>query len=331
MKELISVVVPIYNVEKYLERCIKSIINQTYEKIEIILVDDGATDKSGKICDDYKKMDTRIKVIHKKNGGLSDDRNAGLKIAKGKYITFIDSDDFIDKTFIKTLYEMCKENNAQISQCKFRKVGYENFNIKQESEEAKIETIIKTGKEMFYDIYTGNHMIYIVAWNKLYKKSLFKGIEYPKGKINEDEATTYKLFYKAKKVAITNQVLYNDVYRKNSIMNQKYNIKRLDSLWALEERIKFLKEKNEKQLLQLTEIFYAKELMRNYAKVKKYIENSKDIQKDLLKKHRKMSVKLLKENIKIKQKLIFIYQIILPDIYSKNYIKRLEKIRGENK
>ncbi len=331
MKELISVVVPIYNVEKYLEKCIKSIINQTYDNIEIILVDDGATDKSGQICDDYEKMDTRIKVIHKKNGGLSDARNAGLKIAKGEYIAFIDSDDFIDKAFIKTLYEMCKKNNAEIAQCKYRRVGYEKFNIKQESEDKKIETIVKTGKEMFYDIYTREHMVYIVAWNKLYKKSLFKGIEYPKGKINEDEATTYKLFYKAKKIVVTNQVLYNDVYRKNSIMNKKYNKKRLDGLWALEGRIEFLKEKNEKELLKLTEILYTKELIRNYAKVKRYIENSKDLQKDLLKKHRKMSVKLLKENIKIKQKLIFLCQITFPNMYSKNYIKKLEKRRGEGK
>ena len=319
MKELISVVVPIYNVENYLKKCIESIINQTYDYIEIILVDDGSTDKSGEICDEYEKIDTRIQVIHKENGGLSDARNSGLRIARGEYIAFIDSDDFIEKNFIEVLYKLCKENNAEIAQCEFGKVGYEKFNIVQEKKDTEI--LIKTGKQMIYDIYNGKHMIYTVAWNKLYKRSLFKGIEYPKGKINEDEATTYKLFYKATKVVITNQKLYNDVYRKNSIMNRKYNIKRLDGLWAFERRMEFFKEKNEKELLKLTQVAYAYELMRSYGNVREYIENSNEIQKDLLKKHKKIAIKLLKEDVGIKQKLIFIYQLTFPKLYSRRLIQ----------
>ena len=115
--DLISVIIPIYNVEQYLKECLESVINQTYRNLEIILVDDGSKDKSGKICDEYKNKDERIKVVHKENGGLSDARNAGMKIATGKYIQFIDSDDFIDKDMIETLYNLIIENEADISMC----------------------------------------------------------------------------------------------------------------------------------------------------------------------------------------------------------------------
>lgn len=316
MEDLISIVVPIYNVENYLKKCVETIIGQTYKNLEIILVDDGSTDNSGKICDEMKEIDNRIRVIHKENGGLSDARNVGLDEAHGKYISFIDSDDYIDSNFIETLYKMCIENNAEIAQCNFRKVGYDF----KDKEDEKIETIVKNGKQMIYDIYSGKHMIYIVAWNKLYKTEIFGDIRYPKGKINEDEATTYKLFYKANKVAVTNKKLYNDVYRKNSIMNSKYNIKRLDAIWAFEKRIEFFEEKNEYKLIELTKVAYTYELMRAYANVKEYIDNSKDIQLELKNKYKKTAKNLLKSKINLKKKIILIYGIVFPNLYSKRFI-----------
>ena len=120
MEQLVSIIVPIYNVEKYIKECIDSIINQTYKNLEIILVDDGSPDCCPKICDEYSKKDKRIKVIHKENGGLSSARNAGLDVAKGEYVSFIDSDDVVDEKFIETLYNLCIENNCDISECNFQ-------------------------------------------------------------------------------------------------------------------------------------------------------------------------------------------------------------------
>ena len=148
-QDLISIVVPIYNVEKYLEKCINSIIIQTYKNIEIILVNDGSTDSSGKICDIYLKKDKRIKVIHKKNGGLSDARNVGIENAKGKYIAFIDSDDFIDSDFIEILYNLIIEYNADVSCCKCN-VIYKKNKKQQVEEKINIFTNYEAINEMLY-------------------------------------------------------------------------------------------------------------------------------------------------------------------------------------
>lgn len=120
-EKLISIIVPVYNVEKYLKECIDSVISQTYKNLEIILVDDGSTDKSGEICDEYSKKDSRIKVIHKENGGLSDARNVALDIAKGEYIGFVDSDDYVEKDMFETLYKLAEEHNTEISSISFYK------------------------------------------------------------------------------------------------------------------------------------------------------------------------------------------------------------------
>ena len=139
MDELISVIVPVYNVEKYISRCIESIMKQTYKNIEIILIDDGSTDNSGKICDEYSLKDDRINVIHKKNGGLSDARNTGLDIAKGKYISLIDSDDFVSKFFIETLYNTCKNENCEIAICEYERVYEEKEEISDLENDNKVE------------------------------------------------------------------------------------------------------------------------------------------------------------------------------------------------
>ena len=140
---LVSIIVPVYNVEKYLERCLDSLINQTLKDIEIILVDDGSTDDSGNICDKYAKKDKRIKVIHKENGGLSDARNIGLSIANGRYLQFVDSDDFIHKQMIEILYNTIINNNADISICDFDKV-YENTKIKYNTKEISLNFTLDT-------------------------------------------------------------------------------------------------------------------------------------------------------------------------------------------
>ena len=182
-EELISVIVPIYKVEKYLKRCIESIINQTYHNLEIILVDDGSPDKCGEMCEEYSKKDKRIKVIHKENGGLSDARNKGLEIATGKYIGFVDSDDFIDKDMYKVLYNNLKNNNADMSICSIYQFENEEEIVKGYN---KNETVITYNKQEMFNNFYDDLLRNVVAWNKLYKADIFKDIKYPKGKAVEE-------------------------------------------------------------------------------------------------------------------------------------------------
>lgn len=305
-QELISVVIPIYNVEKYVEKCVNSVISQTYKNMEIILVDDGSKDKSGEICDSFEKKDKRIKVIHKKNGGLSDARNAGIEIAKGKYISFIDSDDYVSELFIERLYNLCTQNNADIAECAFIK-----FEDKSQIKKIEDSTVIsvKNNEDVLYDLYRKeSYVVTVVVWNKLYKMDLFNDIRFPKGKINEDEFTTYKLFWKCKKIAITSERLY--YYRKNnnSIMGKKFNVNRYDCLEAEEERADFLYENKLMNLYSLCVARYLKRIQEYYYKTIMFIDNSKEYQKMLLQKYRKQYKNTLQyQNLETKIKNIFFY------------------------
>lgn len=246
-EELISVIVPVYNVEKYLEKCVKSIINQTYKNLEIILVDDGATDNSGKICDELSKTDSRIKVIHKENGGLSDARNFGLDIATGEYIAFIDSDDFLKEDFYEYLVNLKNETNSDIIECNFIKVyedDLEIFEFPIKNEEAIITTGNKGALELLMsdddEISTNS----VVVWNKLYKRDLFDDIRFPKGKTHEDQFTTYRLLAKCNKFTTSSRLAYGYFQRKTSIVNKTFNIKRFDTFEAFENFLAFFEKKD---------------------------------------------------------------------------------------
>ena len=240
--ELISVIVPIYNVEKYMRNCIDSIINQTYKNLEIILVDDGSTDNSGKISDEYKNKDKRIKVLHKKNGGLSDARNKGLELSTGEYVLFIDSDDYIDRRMIEILYNNMKETNADISICKF-KIIRDNKDFKQEDKiENKIE--VYNRDSVFANFFNEKSLETIVAWNKLYKKEIFDDIRYPYGKIHEDEYVIHHLLYRSKIIVYTTAELYFYIKRDGSITSKKSNKRIMDKMEAYGDRVNFYKEKD---------------------------------------------------------------------------------------
>lgn len=225
IEELISIVVPVYNVEKYLDSCIKSILNQTYNNIEIILVDDGATDLSGQICDTYRELDHRIKVIHKKNGGLSDARNEGKNIATGSYIMFIDSDDTVNFDLIEYLYNLLKKGNADIAISDLLHC-YPDKEISYISESKccflKSEKAIN---EMFYQ-----HSFLVSACGKLYKRELFNTISFPNGILFEDVAIMPLLFEKCKIIAYGNAQKYGYRHRENSITTNKFTKKDLDIL-----------------------------------------------------------------------------------------------------
>lgn len=221
MQPLLSIIVPIYNVEQYLDRCIQSILNQTYQNLEIILVDDGATDCSGAIADSYAAKDKRIKVFHKENGGLSDARNYGLEHVTGDYILFIDSDDFIVNIMCERLITVASSNNADIVSC--------NYYIYRGDDDISIHTMsVQDDKRTF----TGMDMLryYLlktepfdlnVVWNKIFKLDLFNGVEpvrFPKGRVQEDNFTIFMLFLNANSIVTVNEPLYYYVQRAGSIM-----------------------------------------------------------------------------------------------------------------
>lgn len=246
MNKEISIIVPIYKVERQLQRCIDSILNQSFSNFELILVDDGSPDNCGKICDEYEKKDNRIKVIHKENGGLSDARNVGLDIAKGKYIAFVDSDDIIHSRMIEILFECINKSDSDIAQCKFKK--FKNLG------EVKNDLDNYNGTFEEYDNKTAiidmidNNKINVNSWNKLYKRELFETLRFPKGKIHEDEFLTYKLLYNSRKIAYIDEELYYYYQNDNGIMNGSNILKRLDRIEALEERSKFFLENGDNDL-----------------------------------------------------------------------------------
>lgn len=234
--QLVSVIVPVYNVNQYLVKCLESIINQIYENLEIILVDDGSTDNSGIICDEYSKKDKRIKVIHKENGGLSDARNAGIEIAKGEYLTFIDSDDFIAEDYIEYLYNLLKKYNAEVSVC--CKINfYENEEIDKVLNTERI--MMFTGQEAMENLFYQKE-ITPSAWAKLYSREIFKEIRYPKGKIYEDLGTTYKVFFEAKKVVWSSAQKYFYLQRQNSIMRKKFSASNFDRIEMSQNILEFV-------------------------------------------------------------------------------------------
>lgn len=238
----ISVIVPVYNVEKYLRRCIDSIIGQNYDNMEIILVDDGSTDSSGKICDDYGRSDTRIIVIHKDNGGLSSARNAGIKIATGEYLCFVDSDDYVDKNILQKLISTALKNDADMCLCDFEYV-YENADICKLIKQSLGERQAISEKEYWHEFAVSGNPVYIVAWNKLYKRYIFEDVRYPEGLLHEDEAVIHKIVEKCKKISIISDRLYYYVQRENSITNKNIAIENLCYINFVYDRIMYFKEK----------------------------------------------------------------------------------------
>lgn len=236
MNSLISVIVPVYNVEKYLKKCVNSIIQQTYKKLEIILVDDGSTDNSGVMCDEFALKDNRIQVIHKSNGGLSDARNTGLDVCKGEYISFIDSDDYISEYFYEIFMKIFLEKNCDIITLKkgtdfWDKESIPNL-VKSNSDYKVSYMPSKKALEMmlYQNIVTG-------APFKVCKRNVWDNIRFPYGYLYEDVATTYKLFLVSKKCAVIDADLYAYRKRKDSIIRQSFNEKKMVCLKIFDQLI----------------------------------------------------------------------------------------------
>ena len=206
MKPLVSIVVPVYNVKDYLGKCLESLARQSYEKIEIIVVDDGSTDWSGEICDEFARGEKRARVFHKKNGGLSSARNYGIKKATGEYICLVDSDDWVRKDFVAKMVRAVLKDDADVVVC-----GYN---------EVVPEQRVLSGAEATVKLLTEQENMEIIAWNKMYRRDLFDDVSYPEGENYEDTLTTYKLLSKAGKVAYAGESLYVYRERGGSIMKE---------------------------------------------------------------------------------------------------------------
>lgn len=238
---LISVIVPVYKVEPYLDKCISSIVNQTYENLEIILVDDESPDNCPAMCDAWAKKDSRIRVIHKANGGLSDARNAGIAVATGELINFVDSDDFLEQEFFECLYLAMSENDAEVAECATAYV----------TEDGTVIRLRKAAPQPALDKMEALHRlvmedgVYQTVWNKLYRRELLAGLLFEVGKYNEDEFWTYQVFDRSQKVAIVEKPLYQYLQRRTSIIGVGYNLHRLDGLEARFQRMNYLQKYDE--------------------------------------------------------------------------------------
>lgn len=229
---LISVILPIYKVEEYLDRCINSLLAQSYTNLEIILVDDGSPDRCPALCDEWAKKDARIRALHKENGGLSDARNAGFTVSTGDFISFIDSDDWIEPDFFRILYEALIANDCDISACNYRK-AFEGQALPPVESSYQC-SVLNQNDAMSALI---DNRLQQVVWNKLYRRSVVEGILFAKGKYHEDEFWSYQVIGRSKKVAVTDYVGLNYFQRADSIMGETYSKKRLDAVEA-----KFLRQ-----------------------------------------------------------------------------------------
>ncbi len=243
---LISVIIPVYNVENYIGRCLDSIVSQTYTNLEIVLVDDGATDSSGVICENYAKQDNRIRVIHKENGGLSSARNAGLKVANGDYIAFVDSDDFIHpmmyEIMLKTLGET--ESDMVVSEIGLiNEIDIVEFEFPR-NEKLASGYVCLEGNAIWQKLFAGDDIVTVVQWNKLFKSSVMRGVEYPEGRVHEDVYVIHRELYNCSRVTYLDAVLYYYVQRSDSIMHTETRKMIRDAIDGYCDRIDFMKEKN---------------------------------------------------------------------------------------
>lgn len=262
MEELISIIVPVYRVEKYLSRCIDSIIAQTYKTLEIILVDDGSPDGCPEICDSYAERDNRVYVIHKKNGGLSDARNAGIEAAHGKYLGFVDSDDYIHPKMYQRLWEKLKKEDADAAMCDIEKV-YDMSPVFHEI--AEDETEIFNGIQAVKNILDKQlHVISVISCGKLYKAELFEKVRFPFGKLHEDEFTTYRLYYKCSKVVLLHGKYYYYFQRQDSIMGKSREVFSYDALEAYEQMADFFKQEENREIFYLIKYKYLY-MLKEYA------------------------------------------------------------------
>ncbi len=262
---LISVIIPAYKVEKYLDRCVNSVVNQTYKNLEIILVDDGSPDNCPSMCDEWTDKDSRIKVIHKENGGLSSARNAALDIMNGEYLTFVDSDDYIDEKMIEILYNRLINDGTDLAHCNRNYV--DDFGLSNDYEWAnslEIKDEVLNKDDAIKLLVSGNYWLYIIACSKLYKRFLFDDFRYPLNVHYEDERTTHLIFDKCNSISIVSDKLYNYYKFNSGSITQYISTSQFDVFDSYAERMNYFLEKKLYDYVAITLDFYISKYFQLY-------------------------------------------------------------------
>lgn len=312
----ISVVVPVYKVEQYIYKCVDSILNQTFSDIEVILVDDGSPDRCGEICDKYAEKDTRIQVVHKENGGLSDARNAGMQYAAGEYIIFIDSDDYIDTDMFEYMYNNLVQAGADMATCGI----YEVYSDRVEQQD-ETGDFVCSGEEAFRCILRG-HTIRGEIWNKLIRRSCIEGLQFPKGKLYEDIYFTVDMMQRIKQVAVGTKPKYYYLHREDSITGKPYRPQVYDIIEGYTKNYKVVQKEfpsltEEAECLWLWARFIVLDKMlieKNYRSIEGFKELVLFIRRHMVRilkntyfnRNRKISALILLFNVSLYRRLVFI-------------------------
>lgn len=314
----ISVIVPVYNVENYIYKCLESIINQTYKNLEIILVNDGSTDNSGKICDEYAIKDVRIKTIHKQNGGLSDARNAGLDIATGDYLSFIDSDDYIALDMYDVLYNQMIKDGTDIAVTKL--IPFVEGQIPKEND--LTYSYVLNVEEFF-----GSVEFNVTACNRLYNAKLWKNIRFPYGKLHEDVFVEHLITGQCDKISCVEKGMYFYLKRNSSIMNSTFNIRRLDAIDAYLVRLNYMKKN--RYTLGIESTLYA--LINRMREAESYHKCFTDYEYKIFKEKKHKIVCAVFHNIILSglelKKRLQIFLFFLPTGFSNGILKILKKAK----
>ena len=311
----ISVIIPVYKVEKYLRKCVDSVINQTYKDLEIWLVDDGSPDNCPAICDEYAANYSRIKVIHKENGGLSDARNAALDVMTGEYVTFVDSDDYIAEDAIQTLYDALINNSADMSVGNMDSVD-ESGNISSFYYPANTQTVLN-----------GTEILQLLnqpcAPNRLYKSEIFSDIRYPVGKLYEDVFTWHKILAKVNRIVLTGRVSYYYLVRSGSIMHSEYDIRFTDIIFAIKERYEWLESIGQQKLANEARMFIYTRVAVAFAHLNPGIPEHKRKLKEIKAIYDDCYKILIKENIGLKQKIRLWMLYRIPLLHTKLFGRKM--------
>lgn len=321
----VSVVVPIYNVEKYLKKCVDSLLEQTYKNIEIILVDDGATDSCPEICDYYKSIDSRIIAVHKQNGGLSDARNEGIKYMSGDYVAFVDSDDYVSPYYIETLVVNAEKYNADVSICNFERV-YENDEPVNKRPNNDIVRQFNKHDSLTALFDDELKMQFTIACSKIIRSSIMKSVTFPKGRIYEDSATAHKIYNLIERTVYVDSQLYFYLLRGGSIKTSEKFLK-TDMIDAIYDKLTFFKSYNDPILLRNSYYDYLTCLMGVYSRINSDTPESKTRKATILEQF-KMTLSEMKDSgIKLgtKRKMRIVLFKASPWLYSKssNMVRRV--------
>ena len=244
---VITVIVPVYKVEQYLPSCVDSILAQTFSDFELILVDDGSPDGCGAMCDAYAKQDARIHVIHRENGGLSAARNSGMDIARGEYLTFVDSDDLISADYLTALLNAAREQDSEIAVCRFRRFTTGTPDTRSAPASVPVSSI--SPREAVCMLYRGDERNPINACAKLFHSSVIGSMRFPQGRLHEDQAFVPIACYRALRVALVPAKLYHYRDRADSITTQTFSVKRYDDVWAIDQCIQFFEDRGEAEIV----------------------------------------------------------------------------------